>query len=125
MGYRSNVAYKIKFFDIETMRLFVTEAKSKEEFRLAFEHTENLEIDEKGMFIKFDATAWKWYESYPEVIAHEALLSLAREYRDAEDKQVEYAFARIGENDDDVETYASDGGYDLVYVSRQIMFDVD
>jgi hypothetical protein len=125
MGYRSNVAYKIKFFDIETMRLFVTEAKSKEEFRLAFEHTENLKIDEKGMFIKFDATAWKWYESYPEVIAHEALLSLARDYREEAEKNIEYAFARIGENDDDVETYASDDGYELVYVSRQIMFDVD
>jgi len=125
MGYRSNVGYKIKFFDIETMRLFVTEAKSKAELTPCFSENAGLEIDEDKLIIKFDVSGWKWYETYPEVMAHEKLLGLAREYREDEEKQLEYAFARIGENDDDVETYASDEGYNLVYVSRQILFDED
>jgi hypothetical protein len=125
MGYRSNVGYKIKFFDIETMCLFVTEAKSKAELMPCFSENAGLEIDEDKLIIKFDVSGWKWYTNYPEVIAHEKLLDLAREYREDEEKQLEYAFARIGEEDDDVTTFSSDEGYDLVYVSRQILFDED
>ena len=130
MGYRSSVAYKIKFFDIDTMRLFVTEAKSKEEYKEALKDVEQyiatqegLDINEEKLHIKFDVSGWKWYEGYPEVMAHEALLNLAKEYRDEAEKEVEYAFARIGEEEGDIESYASDNGYDLVWVSRQILFD--
>jgi hypothetical protein len=37
MGYRSNVVYKIKFFDEATMKLFLAEAKAKEEYKEALE----------------------------------------------------------------------------------------
>ena len=123
MGYRSDVAYKIKFGDAETMKLFLTEAKCKDETKDAM--TDGLVIDEDKLFIRFEANDVKWYDDYPEVQAHEELLGLAKSYRDDHDKNLEYAFARIGEELGDVDDYASDDGYHLVYVSRQIMFDED
>ena len=127
MGYRSNVAYKIKFFDEATMKLFLAEAKSKEEYKLAFKHDDGycVDIDEEKLQIKYEADSVKWYSEYSDVKAHEALIHLAREYRDDNEKELEYAFARIGEEDGDIETYASENGYDMVWVSRQIMVDDD
>jgi hypothetical protein len=123
MGYRSNVAYKIKFFDKATMALFLAEAKSKEEYRKALD--DKLEIDEEKLQIKYEADSVKWYDDNEWVQSHEALINLAKEYRDGDEKELEYAFARIGEEDGDVETYASEHGYDMVWVSRQILIDDD
>jgi hypothetical protein len=129
MGYRSNVVYKIKFFDEATMKLFLAEAKAKEEYRLAFKvegsDDYGVDIDEAKLQIKYEADSVKWYEEYSDVKAHEALIHLAREYRDDNEKELEYAFARIGEEEGDIESYASDNGYDMVWVSRQIMVDDD
>ena len=132
MGYRSDVGYKIEFHDKETMAVFLAEAKSKEEYKLALEdlaneqtNGEGLEIDEEDMQIKFRAHSWKWYHDCPEVQSHEALVDLARQYHESGELKVEYAFARIGEELDDNESYASDDGYELVWVSRQIIFDED
>ena len=135
MGYRSDVAYKIKFSNIETMRLFVTEAKTKSEMDLVWTDLgEGLELNEEKLFIKFEAESVKWYDDYPDVKAHNALLDLVREYINEEDTKakegfeswentIEYGYARIGENDDDIHTESSDNGSDLVWVSRQILFD--
>jgi ABC-type oligopeptide transport system substrate-binding subunit len=123
MGYRSNVVYKIKFFDEATMKLFLAEAKAKEEYKEALE--DGLEIDEEKLQIKYEADSVKWYDDYSDVQSHEALIHLAKEYRDDNEKELEYAFARIGEEDGDIETYASENGYDMVWVSRQIMVDDD
>jgi len=123
MGYRSNVVYKIKFFDEATMKLFLAEAKAKEEYKEALE--DGLEIDEAKLQIKYEADSVKWYDEYSDVQSHEALIHLAKEYRDDNEKELEYAFARIGEEDGDIETYASENGYEMVWVSRQIMVDDD
>jgi hypothetical protein len=132
MGYRSDVGYKIKFHDKETMAVFLAEAKAKEEYKEALEDLKNkttgregLEIDEDRLHIVYYTTSTKWYDEYSEVQSHEALIDLAREYHEAGESKVEYAFARIGEESGDVENYASDDGYELVWVSRQIIFDED
>lgn len=132
MGYRSDVGYTIEFKDKETMALFLAEIKSKDEYKEALEDARNedtgregLDISEDKLRINYYATGVKWYDEYSDVQSHEALLDLAREYRDEHEKQVEYAFARIGEEGSDVENYASDDGYELVWVSRQIIFDED
>lgn len=128
MGYRSDVAYKIKFEDAETMKLFLIEVKCNDEIKDALTDeilTDKLVIDEDKLFIRFEASCVKWYDEYPEVQAHEALLGLAKTYRDDHEKKLEYAFARIGEEMGDIDDYASDEGYHLVYISRQILFDED
>jgi hypothetical protein len=132
MGYRSDVGYKIKFHDKETMAVFLAEAKSKEEYKEALEDVKNkatgregLEIDEDRLQIVYFATGLKWYDEYSDVQSHEALIDLAREYHEAGESKVEYAFARIGEESEDVDSFASDDGYELVWVSRQIIFDED
>jgi dsDNA-binding SOS-regulon protein len=131
MGYRSDVGYKIEFHDKETMALFLAEVKSKDEYKLALEEKrvdggrDGLEINEERMYISFFATDVKWYSEYADVQSHEAILDLAIEYRDEHEKQIEYAFARTGEEIGDNESYASADGYDLVWVSRQIIFDED
>jgi len=128
MGYRSNVVYKIKFFDEATMKLFLAEAKAKEEYRLAFKVEDSddygVDINEEKLQIKYEADSVKWYSEYSDVKAHTALINLAQEYK-SEEKELEYAFARSGEEEEDIESYASDNGYDMVWVSRQIMVDDD
>jgi hypothetical protein len=128
MGYRSDVSYKIKFFDKETMALFLAEARCKSEYKQALEDirdyntTEGLSIDEDNLCIVFNAHDTKWYDEFDSVQSHEELINLAKQYRDEHDKNIEYAFARTGEEQDDNDSYASDEGHDLVWISRQIMF---
>lgn len=131
MGYRSDVAYKIKFEDAETMALFLAEVKAKEEYKRAlddimeFKGRNGLEINEDRLYISYYMTNIKWYDEYPEVQAHEGIVELAREYRNDHDKKIEFAFARIGEEMEDNDNWASDDGYHLVWISRQVMFDED
>lgn len=134
MGYRSDVAYKIKFGSSEMMGLFLAEAKAKEETRLVFEDMDEEGLDANGKVIiseeskciTFHAHSWKWYDDFEIVKAHEALIQQAREYsEDEDDRGVEYGFCRIGEDIDDISQESSAEGYDLVWVSRQILFDDD
>ena len=130
MGYRSDVAYKIKFFDKETMAVFLAEAKSKEEYKEAIEDIKGdrrngLEINEDGLYISYYMSDAKWYDEYSYVQAHTDLVDLARQYHEDGNSKVEYAFARIGEEMEDNENFASDDGYHLVWISRQILFDED
>ena len=131
MGYRSDVAYKIKFYDKETMAVFLAEAKAKEEYKLAFNDIakfkgiDGLEINEDRLYISYYTTGAKWYDDYPEVQAHSNLVDLARQYHEEGNSKVEYAFARVGEEMEDNENFASDDGYELVWISRQILFDED
>lgn len=148
MGYYSEVGYKIKFDkdvpwakDIpisdalptskNLFNLFVTEAKTKPETKLCFEEEDGLfEIDEDNLCIKFYADSVKWYDDYPDVQCHEALLELADEWvsQQAEDKRLEgscirWGFVRIGEENDDIDERHNNNGYDLVYLTRGISFD--
>ena len=149
MGYRSEVAYRIVFDTEEVMQLFITEAKVKEETERVFKYVYDDEVDDDGKLqinegekeISFHATGWKWYDEYPEVQAHLALLDLAREYniREVEVNKTEhdgtevtelqeahdiqYAFARIGEEQEDVDTWGSDDYWELLDVERRIVWN--
>jgi hypothetical protein len=91
MGYRSTVAYTIRFIprhspdtdDIEEERkakssfyLFLAEAKANVDTSLCFSDKESdvFKVDEENLQIRFFAEGVKWYESYPDVQCHEALI---------------------------------------------------
>ena len=73
-----------------------------------------LEVDYEMQIIKFRAEDVKWYDSYPDVDCHNAMIDLAEEYIAGDDinettntrnngDYMSYTFVRIGENADDVE----------------------
>jgi len=126
MGYRSTVAYKIKFGKKEDFWGFIAEAKLDPDTSLCFTDEDNkdaFEVDEGHYEIRFLAENWKWYTDYPEVKAHEALFDKARE-RDDEGIEVEGAFCRVGEETEDmVEEYFGTDPYEMVQISRQVIVD--
>jgi len=141
MGYRSTVAYSIRFIprlseiqttddEIEkakaTFFTFLAEAKANEDTAGAF-LDEDLKVDEEKLAIYFFADNVKWYESYEDVKCHEALLDLSKEWADDGDCSNPYiggAFARIGEEmEDNVEEVWGQGDYDWISVHRSMSCD--
>lgn len=144
MGYRSDVAYTIRFKDEASYRLFIAEAKAKPETAGCFPPNdtgswEGCECDDKKWAINFYAEDVKWYPSFPDVQMHEKLLSQAEEWDEGDthvaikDGDVEvnlinhrlgYIFIRVGEEADDIEQrYGGDYEWDWMQVSRQIVMD--
>lgn len=131
MGYRSEVAYRIVFDNEEVMKLFLAEAKSREDTKLVFRDMEEdefeaIEILESEREIHFHVHGWKWYDDYDVVKNHTALLDLAKAYNEREDTEgneigdVHYAFARIGEDMEDNDTWGSDDYWELLDIERRI-----
>jgi hypothetical protein len=137
MGYRSTVAYTIRFIgkhspdtdDIEEERkakasfyTFIAEAKAKETTAGAF-LDEDLKVDEEKLAIYFFAGDVKWYEDYPDVRCHECLMGLAREWANENDC-IGGAFARVGEElDDNIEEVWGEGEYEWVGIHRTVYAD--
>jgi hypothetical protein len=71
--------------------------------------------------IELKGDSWKWYESYPDVQAWEALLQEA-----ANDFDCNYEFVRIGEepNDIQLEYHVEDGGDVYLGVNSSIYCDI-
>ena len=136
MGYRSDVAYKIKFSDEGQWNLFILEAKSKPETRLCFED-ENLTVVHDQQEIRFFANDVKWYESYEDVKCHESLLELCDEYNERQEKAfidarepsitppwASYLFRRIGEDEEDCDNrHGGDPDWDWIELIRYIRVD--
>ena len=144
MGYRSQVAYTIRFIAQDdadekivsakqAFFIFLAEAKSKEETALCFtpEEAEYLEVDEDKLELRFYASDVKWYDEYIGVKCHEELISLSKEWSGESNipfkggnKQIGGAFARIGEDsDDNVEQVWGSGDYGWVGVNRSVYCD--
>jgi len=142
MGYRSTVAYSIRFIprhspdtdDIVEERkakasfyTFIAEAKSREDTALCFskDESEVFEVDEEKLQLRFFAEHVKWYEDYPDVECHEALMQLSREWcDDTENRFIGGAFARVGEEmDDNVHEVWGEGDYDWVGINRSVYAD--
>jgi hypothetical protein len=133
MGYRSDVAYTIRFTsdhdekNKQSFFTFLAEAKSKAATAACFGEQEwaEFQIDEARFRINFACDDVKWYESYPDVACHEALISLAKEWADESDNpEIGYRFVRIGEDADDIEQKeGGDADWDWVQVSRTISRD--
>ena len=142
MGYRSDVAYTIRFKTEEDYRLFVLEAKANSETAGCFPPNdgslfEECECNDQKFRIDFRAESVKWYDTSPDVAMHEKLIDQAQEWID-DDTHMEikdggsghdayrlgYVFVRIGEDEDDIER--KEGGnnaYDWLYVERKISTD--
>ena len=135
MGYRSDVAYTIRFVDDEATNnersfyTFLVEAKSNAATALCFTTPNTpswvFEVDEGQYQINFYADNVKWYESFADVQAHEALLSLANEWDNDEDNHahIAFQFVRIGEETDDIQDNRSESADDWIYVERTISRD--
>ena len=138
MGYRSAVAYTIRFVDDhdeknkQSFYTFLAEAKAKAATALCFNDPEWAEfvIDEARYRINFSADDVKWYSDYEHVKCHEALIELADEWANQGDGDSEphtgiaYKFIRIGEDIGDVEEKASEfADYEWLQLSRSIERD--
>jgi len=136
MGYRSDVAYTIRFVhdddtnNKQSFYTFLAEAKANAATALCFTTPDTpswvFEVDEKNYQINFYADNVKWYESFADVQAHEALLGLASEWDEDEDNHanIGYSFARIGEDSDDlVEKMSDSADWGWLSIGRSISRD--
>jgi hypothetical protein len=96
MGYRSDVAYVIKFDDIETRDNFVTLMLAKNDKWI----TQALDECEYGYdedpIISFNQEGIKWYESFDDVQAHHAIMREAVAIY--KEKGGRYRFIAVGED---------------------------
>jgi hypothetical protein len=110
MGYRSDVAYTIRFTGEDDTKVrqsfytFLAEAKVNADTTPCFlEHDDYFKVIESAWTINFYADDIKWYESFADVQCHEALLAMARSWIDDGVECIGYYFARIGEETNDTE----------------------
>jgi hypothetical protein len=142
MGYRSMVAYTIRFtpipdpqavdgaeyadaFDVKQCKAsfytFLAEAKSK--FSGCFTEEFGVKVDEFNFALNFFADHVKWYEDYEDVKAHNALQDLAKSWAD-ENKHIGGIFMRIGEEMDDiVEEAWGEHDWEWLSIRREIVAD--
>jgi len=140
MGYRSDVAYSIRFKKQENFALFLAEAKSHDYGKVALDECN---INHERMQINFSAESVKWYESFSDVQAHTALVQQAKDWVDGDRRSyvkeygddmhmpethylLGFMFVRIGENYDDIEEEFG-GLYDpdWIQLNRQLILDWD
>lgn len=121
MGYRSELAYVIVFEAVDKRDTFVELMRAKNDPHINVALGE-VGIDENDRYITFRAEGIKWYESYPEVRAHQTLLDDAVQLFDATTR-----FVRIGEESDDVEDDVCDSAewstgevWELIGITRAI-----
>lgn len=146
MGYRSEVAYTIRFVCNqinatdedrvkckESFYTFLAEAKAKPETALCFSEEQPINkqesngegffVDEENLSIKFFAYHVKWYPDYSDVKCHEALMQLSKNWEDDND-YVGGAYARVGEDSEDIdEDWWGTGDSEWLYVTRAIAGD--
>ena len=140
MGYRSTVAYTIRFTapypttetptDEELTKCkasfytFLAEAKVK--YGGAVED-DCMKVDEANMALNFLTQDVKWYESYPEVQIHHDLMALSQEWADEGETANPYIggiFMRIGEElEDIVQEGWGEHDWDWMCIHREISVD--
>jgi len=135
MGYRSDVAYTIRFVheddtnNKQSFYVFLAEAKANAATAPCFgeQGWAEFQIDEADFRINFACNYVKWYETYADVQCHEALINLANEWVNDEDNHsdIAYMFVRIGEESDDIEERFGGENYqfDWVQIRRTIERD--
>lgn len=136
MGYRSNVAYTIRFTGDDDKAIkqsfycFLADAKVK--FPSAISDS-CLKVDEANFALNFYADDVKWYEDFEDVKCHMALLQLAQDWAENTDekngevvgnKHIGGIFVRVGENSDDItEECFGEYDWDWVRVHREVHCD--
>ena len=112
MGYRSDVAYVLRFDNKADMDAFTALqlAKQDEHINDALKELRLIQSTSRARILFFYAENVKWYQGYSDVDSHEVLLKQAIEMFDT----AGYRFVRIGENYDDVEL-KDEGDYDHLW----------
>ena len=133
MGYRSQVAYTVRFgaeSDTVCRQSFYVVLAQRKEDDVAKLVIDELDIDEQNLSINFKADEVKWYDSYPEVQAHERIVEIANEWCNDDDNYsgIWYEHARVGEEIDDNHYWANqnrscvNSGY-AINLSRHVVVD--
>jgi hypothetical protein len=104
MGYRSEVAYVLRFKDKEMRELFVSIQRAKADPHINEALNELVEVEDN--MLGYHADHVKWYDSYEDVQAHEGFMKacldlFGDEYSTDYDNQAGYKFIRLGEETDD------------------------
>jgi hypothetical protein len=139
MGYRSTVAYTIRFTPIPTNNVdspteeevkqckasfYVFLAEAKVKFSGAFGEEFGVKVDEDNMALNFLAESVKWYETYEDVQVHEGLIDLSKAWVDMENLNIGGIFMRIGEEmDDNVAEEWGEADWDWMQLHREIVVD--
>ena len=142
MGYRSDVAYLIKFYSKDQPEKAFADYTHFINWLLQVTHAGAYELDDpdhsvrqagrrelahmhadpQGLTIYFNADGTKWYEEYPEVRFHmEFVLPRVKAY-----ETVNYSSAILGENYEDITTDVHDPTffmYEIFNVKREIVID--
>ena len=106
MGYRSEVAYVLRFKDKEMRESFVNLQRAKADEHINRALDELIELEDN--MLAYHAEYVKWYEDFPEVKAHHNLMLdttklFGDEYTPDYNDQAGYKFIRLGEEPDDNE----------------------
>lgn len=116
MGYRSDVAYVIKFKSMEERTAYVASVllSSDKEKQTALDECE---LPEAEPLITYQADNVKWYPDYPDVRAH------VRIYQDAHKEfDAIYRFIAVGEDGAETDDYEDDHNEldDMIYASHSL-----
>ena len=135
MGYRSDVAYTVRFksdHDTNNTQSFFTFLAEIKCDPLASSALDEVTVLESRQEINFSCESTKWYDSFEEVKAHERIIEIADEWCNDPDNNsgIWYTFARVGEEMEDNDYRQNSGtgvtyDYDAVHISRQIVTDWD
>lgn len=117
MGYRSDVAYVIKFKSFDDREAFIALMLAKNDPNIYQAVNETKYDYKEEPLIAFEVNDVKWYPDFPDVQAHEQLYKDAHQYFEAD-----YRFLAIGE--DGAETFDevdNNGGmYDYIYAVHRV-----
>lgn len=118
MGYRSDVRIRTTKEGYEVMKKFVENYIKEKELKGTdwnlLEHAIKTEME--GI-ITLDWNYVKWYEG---IKGYEDVDAIMKSLDELSDKDIDYQYMRIGEEDDDIEEKRSinNGSFDSFYVSR-------
>ena len=123
MGYRSNVTICIRGHKDEILAgLAALRLKGAKPEHLA--EFQQITVGDNGLVLKYEDSDVKWYAGYSDVDGLEAVYAYFAKLANTDSPaghELDGAFARIGEDNDDIETRNFGGeGYDLVQVERSI-----
>lgn len=101
MGYRSEVAYVLRFKDKAQRELFVSLQRAKANGLINEALNELVEVEDN--MLGYHAEYVKWYDSYADVQAHQTLMKDSIALFNEKEDITGYRFIRLGEESDDNE----------------------
>jgi hypothetical protein len=112
MGYRSEVAYVIRFANKEMRELFVSMQRAKADKNINEALDELAEVED--CLLGYHADHVKWYDGYDGVKAHHTLMHDSIDMFNQDEDIVGWRFVRLGEESDD-NVQEEDGNSDDLY----------